>query len=159
MIKKKPVKTEFVIVWEFRVRSRKRREFKRTYGPNGVWVKFFRSGKGYIRTQLVRDLKTAGRYLTLDFWTSREAYLRFKKENRAEYQAIDEKCLSLTENEVKVGEFRRLAGPKATAVASLNGLGSSRDRFPSAYALGYSNAVAFATGASAHPNFASLAEL
>lgn len=107
MIKKKLGEKEFVIVWKFRVRSGKRREFERVYGPKGAWAKFFRSGNGYIRTELVRDLKTPRRYLTLDFWGTREAYLRFRKENRAEYHAIDQKCLSLTEGEVLIGEFQR----------------------------------------------------
>ncbi len=102
----KTKKTEFVVVWEFRGRSGKRRDFERIYGPDGDWAKLFRSGKGYIRTELIRDIETPRRYLTLDFWTSRQAYARFKKENRTEYQAIDEKCASLTEGEALVGEFQ-----------------------------------------------------
>ena len=105
--KKKPGKTEFVVVWEFRVRSGKRRQFETVYGADGVWAKLFRSSKGYIRTDLIRDLKTPRRYMTIDVWTSRAAYARFKKENRAEYRAIDEKCGSLTDGELQVGEFQR----------------------------------------------------
>ena len=101
-----------MVVWEFRIGSGKRREFQKVYGSEGVWAKLFRHGEGYIRTDLMRDLRTPGRYLTLDFWASREAYARFKKENRAEYHAIDEKCGSLTESEVKVGEFQRSASQK-----------------------------------------------
>jgi heme-degrading monooxygenase HmoA len=112
MNKKKPRGTEFVIVWEFRIKPRKRREFEKVYGLNGAWAEFFHSGKGYIRTELLRDLETPGRYLTIDLWTSRQAYLRFKKENRAEYQAIDQKCLSLTEDEVKIGEFYGVSRPR-----------------------------------------------
>jgi heme-degrading monooxygenase HmoA len=105
MVKKKPNKTEFVILWEFRVRPGKRREFKRVYGPDGVWAKFFRGGKGYIRTELARDWRTPRRYLTIDVWSSRAAYLRFKRKNRIEYQVMDERCGSLTENEAQIGEF------------------------------------------------------
>jgi heme-degrading monooxygenase HmoA len=112
MVKNKPVTREFVVVWEFQVRSGKRREFERAYGSDGAWAKLFRGGEGYIRTDLIRALKTPRRYLTLDVWTSREAYARFKKENRAEYRAIDERCASLTENEVQIGEFRSCASPK-----------------------------------------------
>jgi len=106
MIKKKPRKTEFIIVWDFHVKSGKRRKFERIYGANGAWTKFFRKGKGYIRTELMRDLKTPRHYWTLDFWTTRQAYVRFKKENRDEYQAMDEKCLSLTEHESLIGESK-----------------------------------------------------
>jgi heme-degrading monooxygenase HmoA len=109
---KKSGKAELVVVWEFRVRPGKRREFERVYGSDGVWAKLFRRGEGYIRTDLIRDLKTTRRYLTLDFWTSRAAYARFKEENRAEYRAIDGRCASLTESEVKVGEFQRSASEK-----------------------------------------------
>ena len=107
MTKKTPQKTEFVIVWEFRVRSGKRREFEKVYGPNGVWAKFFGSGGGYIRTELLRDPETPRRYLTIDFWTSRQAYVRFKSQRRAEYHAIDQSCLPLTEAEAPVGTFQR----------------------------------------------------
>lgn len=95
------------MVWEFHVRRGKRGEFERIYGPNGDWERLFRAGRGYIRTELIRDLGTPRRYLTLDFWASRGAYARFKKENRAEYRAIDERCASLTESEVLIGEFQR----------------------------------------------------
>ena len=111
MTKERAKGTEFVMVWEFRVRSGKGREFERIYGPDGVWVRFFRRGQGYLRTELIRDLKTPRRYLTIDIWTSREAYSRFKKKNRVEYQAIDERCGALTEDEVKIGEFRSPMAP------------------------------------------------
>jgi heme-degrading monooxygenase HmoA len=110
MITKKPGKPEFIVVWEFRARTGKTREFERVYGPDGAWAKFFRSGKGYIRTELFRDLKPGRRYLTVDVWTSRQAYSRFKKENRVWYQTVDEKCISLTEDERKIGEFRGITG-------------------------------------------------
>jgi len=112
MSAKKSEKAEFVVMWEFRVRSGKRREFETVYGPDGDWAKLFCGGAGYIRTDLIRDLKTPRRYLTLDVWISREAYARFKKENQAEYRAIDERCASLTEKEVKVGEFQSGASEK-----------------------------------------------
>ncbi len=106
MIKKEQRQVAFVIVWEFRVKAGKRREFETVYGPEGDWVRFFCHGKGYIRTELIRDVKTPRRYLTLDFWTTRQAYLRFKKQNRAGYKAIDDQCLSLTEDEALIGEFK-----------------------------------------------------
>src|SRR5260370_42450325 len=106
-MKKKPGKSEFVIVWEFRVRSGKRREFERVYGPDGDWARLFRTGKGYICTELVRDLKTPRRYLTFDRWASRQAYERFKKENRTQYQAIDETSASLADGKETFVEFKK----------------------------------------------------
>jgi hypothetical protein len=46
----------FTVVWEFRVPARQRRAFEKTYGPEGAWVQLFRTGEGYVRTELLRDL-------------------------------------------------------------------------------------------------------
>ena len=105
MSQKRGTKSGFIVVWEFRVRPGKRRAFEKAYGPDGDWARFFRTGKGYICTELLSDRGTPLRYLTLDFWKSRTDYERFKEENRAAYQAIDKKCASLTEKEVKIGQF------------------------------------------------------
>ena len=105
MKQKRARKPQLMIVWEFRIPPGKRREFEKAYGPDGDWARFFRTGKGYIRTELLRDRRMPHRYLTLDFWKSRTDYERFKKENHVEYQAIDKKCESLTEKEVEIGQF------------------------------------------------------
>jgi quinol monooxygenase YgiN len=99
----------FVIVWEFRIRTARRRMFERAYGPDGEWAKFFRKGKGYLGTELIRDEDDAARYLTLDFWKSRKHYERFKHQNREMYQSIDEKNKSLTTRESEIGQFSRRA--------------------------------------------------
>jgi hypothetical protein len=56
--------TEVVILWEFRVRTGKRREFEGVYGPEGAWVQLFRRGEGCICTELIRDVEIPCRYLT-----------------------------------------------------------------------------------------------
>lgn len=98
----------FVIVWEFRVRPNKRRAFEEAYAPDGIWAEFFRAGDGYARTELIRDREDPLRYVTIDVWQSRQAYERFKKQNRAEYRAIDKKCESLTRSEKLIGEFHSM---------------------------------------------------
>ncbi len=105
MSQKRGTKSEFVIVWEFRVRSGKRRAFEKAYGPDGDWALFFRTGQGYIRTELLSARGTPLRFLTLDFWASRADYERFKKITALEYQAIDKRCESLTEKEIEIGQF------------------------------------------------------
>lgn len=102
----------FVVVWEFRIRRGKRREFEQAYDPDGDWAKLFRSSKGYIRTELIRDSGKAGRYLTLDFWKSRQTYEQFKKKNKAEYQALDKKCEALIGDETAIGRFECFGSPK-----------------------------------------------
>jgi len=96
-----------VIVWEFRISSAKRRAFERAYGPDGEWAKFFRKGKGFLGTELIRDANDAGRYLTLDFWKSRKDYERFKRQNREMYQLIDQRCEAFTTKESEIGQFSR----------------------------------------------------
>jgi quinol monooxygenase YgiN len=108
----RPESWGYLIVWHFRVQGEKRAQFEEVYGPDGTWVQFFRRGEGYLGSDLARDLQQPGRYFTLDFWTSRSAYERFREQNLAEYEAIDEQCEQLTEAEVKVGEFERVSGVK-----------------------------------------------
>ena len=98
---------KFTAVWEFHVSRDKRRAFERAYGPNGDWAKLFRRGEGYIRTELIRDRHVPGRYVTLDFWTSRLAYQKFRTQNLAAYKAIDKRCEALTQSEKCIGEFQR----------------------------------------------------
>ena len=59
-----------VIIWEFRAQRGREGEFEGAYGPDGDWANFFRSGEGYLGTELMRDLETPGRYVTIDRWTS-----------------------------------------------------------------------------------------
>src|SRR5947208_16977029 len=95
----------FTAVWEFHVAREKTRAFEKAYGPEGNWARLFHRGEGYIRTELIRDHQTQGRYLTLDFWASRQAYQRFKKRNLASYKSLDKKCNSLTQSSRLIGEF------------------------------------------------------
>ncbi len=97
-----------MIVWEFRVRAGLVEGFEQVYGPEGRWAQFFRTGKEYVGTELVRDAKDPRRYVTLDFWTSRAAYENFRRQHLAEYEAIDTQCEQMTETESELGRFERV---------------------------------------------------
>lgn len=99
----------FVVIWEFHVRPGNEQRFEQIYGPEGEWARLFKAGEGYCGTELNRDFKVARRYVTLDFWASREAYVRFRQESLARYEAIDQVCESLTERETELGAFERLS--------------------------------------------------
>ena len=43
------------VLWEFRVRPERRREFEEHYGSDGTWAAFFRGGRGYRESILLRD--------------------------------------------------------------------------------------------------------
>ena len=95
----------FAVVWEFEPRPEATLEFERAYGPEGVWTPLFRRSPDYLGTELLRDLDAPGRYVTIDRWTSRDAYDRFRAERAVEYGAIDEECEGLTRHEAFVGAF------------------------------------------------------
>ena len=96
---------EYVIVWEFRARQAREAEFVQKYGPEGAWARFFRGGRGYIRTELVRDATDHLRYLTLDYWQTEEEFNRFREQNLAEYERLDKEFEGLTESETRLGAF------------------------------------------------------
>ena len=97
----------YLIIWEFRVRTGMEKRFEAAYGSDGEWARFFKKGKGYVGTELNRDVHDPQRFVTLDFWTSREAYQTFREQHLAEYKTIDEVCEAMTENEAEVGKFER----------------------------------------------------
>ena len=95
----------YVIVWEFRVRRGKAKQFEKAYGLHGDWVRLFRQNPAYIRTELIQDVHEASRYLTLDFWASEAAYEGFRESRQDEYKIIDARCEQTTEEEREVGRF------------------------------------------------------
>ncbi|HKC72071.1 MAG TPA: antibiotic biosynthesis monooxygenase [Terriglobales bacterium] len=97
----------YIIVWEFIIRAERAGEFEAIYGPQGDWARLFAKTEGYRQTQLLRDTGNPSRYVTLDFWTSREAHEGFRREHEQEYLALDERCERLTLKEHKLGEFVR----------------------------------------------------
>jgi len=98
----------YLIVWEFRPKPGMESKFEEIYGSHGAWAELFRRGKGYCATELARDTNDPGRYLTFDFWTSRQAYEQFRESNLAEYKRIDELCEEMTQTELELGRFARV---------------------------------------------------
>ena len=91
----------YVIVWKYTVTNVP--EFLRHYGAEGTWVRFFRGGEGYLRTELFRSAGAPNEYLTLDYWRSRADFVRFSEANRAEYERIDRELEGLMSREERVG--------------------------------------------------------
>jgi len=97
--------TLFVALWEFEVKPGCEEKFERVYGADGSWAKLFSRDPQYRGTRLVKDVERERVYLTLDFWETRDAYEKFKKENAGEYGRIDRECEGITVRENRVGEF------------------------------------------------------
>ena len=93
------------IVWEFRVRPERRSAFEEHYSGEGAWARLFRRSPDYHGTTLLRDVADADRYLTVDLWTTLEAFAGFKRDAAQDYEALDVACAELTESERRVGVF------------------------------------------------------
>jgi quinol monooxygenase YgiN len=93
----------YTIVWRFTVRPDRIDDFVRHYGPDGSWAKLFRSGEGYIGTELHRSVAEPNVYVTIDRWESQAAYDAFRQSRVADYQTMDAQFESLTIDEEHLG--------------------------------------------------------
>jgi heme-degrading monooxygenase HmoA len=93
----------------FSYEARDSAEFERAYGPNGDWAEFFRTGRGYVGTELLREVENPGRYLVIDRWESREAFERFSQEHQAEYFRRSEDAGVHYLQELRLGVYESVA--------------------------------------------------
>ncbi len=107
-----PVEWRYLIIWEFRVRAGMEARFEEVYGPQGVWARFFARDEGFVKTELSHDLQVSQRYVTLDFWISREAYENFRQQQASQYGALDQEFEKMTEKELEIGKFERVGSTK-----------------------------------------------
>lgn len=98
----------FCYVWSYVVRPESLSAFHTAYGPDGDWVRLFRRDPEYIRTNFLGNLDDPTRFMTIDFWTSREACLSFRKRFASEFEALDKSFDQLTVEEVHLGDFEVL---------------------------------------------------
>jgi heme-degrading monooxygenase HmoA len=95
----------FVVVWKFEVAEDHIAAFEAAYGPAGAWASLFRSSSDYHGTELLRDAYIPGSYLTIDRWTSEEAFRAFRKDHDQEYEQLDRACDALTSSESRIGAY------------------------------------------------------
>jgi heme-degrading monooxygenase HmoA len=95
----------FVVVWQFEIAEEKVAAFEAAYGPEGNWAKLFRSSPQYLGTELLRDAYVPGSFLTIDRWTSEEAFRMFRKDHDARYEELDRTCDALTQRETRIGAY------------------------------------------------------
>jgi heme-degrading monooxygenase HmoA len=102
--------TGFTYVWEYEVPPGSEPEFLAHYAPEGTWAQLFRRAAGYVSTQLYRDRRRVGRYLTVDHWIDETAFSRFRREFASEFEALDRVCAGLTGREAHLGDFEPVTG-------------------------------------------------
>jgi heme-degrading monooxygenase HmoA len=100
----------FATLWAFTVQPDRKAEFEFHYGPEGTWVRLFRRAAGYLGSELLRDRADAQRYVTIDRWESREAWLAFRQQFATEYERLDREFEALTAAETPIGEFAPAGG-------------------------------------------------
>ena len=96
------------VVWEFHVKPERQKDFEMHYGAHGHWAMLFRKSPFYDRTVLARDPKVPTRYLLTDIWADLAAIETFKRDFRAEYDALDKHCEKFTTKEQLIGYFEQL---------------------------------------------------
>ena len=104
----------FVALWEFEVKPGCQERFQKVYGPGGDWAKLFRNDANYQETRLLHDPAHPAIFLTLDFWTSRQAYESFIASHAAEYERLDSVGEELTRRERKIGWFESVEHSRKT---------------------------------------------
>lgn len=97
----------YIYIWTYLVREEHVQDFVREYGPDGAWVKLFRTARGYLSTELLRDRTNPRRFVTIDRWKSREAFDIFRADNASEFEAIDRHCEQYTLEEKQIGLFEQ----------------------------------------------------
>jgi heme-degrading monooxygenase HmoA len=95
----------FVVVWQFEIAEDKVAGFEAAYGADGAWEQLFRTSPEYLGTELLRDAYVSGNYLTIDRWSSEQAFRAFRKDHDGEYEVLDRKCDALTSKETRVGAY------------------------------------------------------
>lgn len=88
-----------IIIWEYRVKAEHSEEFEKIYGSNGEWAHLFQKQIGYRGTELLRDPRNHQHYITIDRWVSLGDHESFLSQWKKEYEALDARCESLTEQE------------------------------------------------------------
>ncbi|HUF64790.1 MAG TPA: antibiotic biosynthesis monooxygenase family protein [Gemmatimonadaceae bacterium] len=95
----------FLRVWHFRASPGNEEEFETVYGPGGDWGRLFRSGPGYLGTELLKAEQGKGEYVTIDRWESRDAWINFLELHSGEYKALDRACERLCSVDACIGVF------------------------------------------------------
>jgi quinol monooxygenase YgiN len=94
-----------IIIWQYHVKAEHVSEFEKIYASDGTWAELFQKADGFLSTELARHHENPARCLTIDRWTSKEAYEAFKTDYSQEYSELDARCEELTEMERLLGGF------------------------------------------------------
>jgi len=95
----------FAYIWEYSIKPARRAEFLSAYCADGTWAELFSRDPGYIETILLADDRDENRYVTIDFWLTREDRDAFRLKHADAFARLDRLCEEFTERETFVGDF------------------------------------------------------
>ena len=96
----------YVIIWEYQVKAEHVAEFEEIYSATGAWAELFQRSKDYMGTELLSREGIPYLYITIDRWTSSQAFQAFLSEWKDEYVSLDSQCEGLTEGETLLGKWK-----------------------------------------------------
>ena len=97
----------YTYIWEYTVDPSHESAFLAAYSSEGEWVQLFRQHDGYVKTELHRDRDSPNRFVTIDYWKSRQAWETFREVADAAFRDLDERCESYTTQEQEIGTFTK----------------------------------------------------
>ena len=97
----------FIAIWKYVVDPQFLKSFEKLYGPSGAWVQSFKTGDGYLGTELMRLSGHPNVYLTSDKWESKDQYHNFYKLHQKLIDEIDQQGDTMTLWEEKLGWFEQ----------------------------------------------------
>jgi heme-degrading monooxygenase HmoA len=100
-----PARRFALIALVFLYEARDPEEFETAYGPAGEWARFFAGARGYIGTELLRDLEVPTRYAVIDRWETADTYNEFLASHQAEYLRLSDELAFYYVQELRYGTF------------------------------------------------------
>jgi len=91
--------------WAYDVEPASVEAFRRAYGPDGEWVRFFSRSVSYLGTELLEERSEPTRFLTVDYFADSNARTRLLEDYLDEYVTIDRRWEAATVSETFLGEF------------------------------------------------------
>ena len=67
--------------------------------------RFIQEGKGYIKTELHRDISNPDRFITVDYWHTKADRDKFRIEFAEDFKTLDDFCEGFTDKENFLGDF------------------------------------------------------
>jgi hypothetical protein len=98
-----------VIVREFVVAEGREEDFRKIFGPEGIWFDLLRCSAEYVGTDCRLEAEAERRYRVLDYWLSHESFEDFRQRYQLEYEKFSRLIASegLVARETLLGSFYR----------------------------------------------------